>query len=112
MGFAKDSHKAIINVPHELIPIITRNEKNCYRSTADAKLQVTKIEWNIKYWIPSDEQKFSPVSRISRFIAKNPRIKIAYRRWYLKMTSIARHTMHISTLKIASINTAKGRHIR
>lgn len=98
MGFAEDYPRAIINVPQELILIITRNNRNCYEGDSEADLQITKIEWKIKHLVPSDEERLNLMSRIQ----KNPQIKIVFRTWDLYELPAMRET----TTDVWAIKTA------
>ena len=105
LGFAEDYRKLLVNVKHELILTRSRNDINAIIQIAVAdntydefKIELTKIEWLIKYVFLSDKRKIP----LFNYIEKNRPVVMSYRWEFYEHPLLPSSPKHVWTVKTSN----------
>lgn len=101
LGFCEDYKRVVINARHELILIRSRNDNNCIfgHASAEADIELFKIQWRMPHVILSEVNKLS----LLRALESGRYLNMSFRSWDLyEFPLLHNTTKHSWTVKAAS----------
>ncbi|XP_029672271.1 uncharacterized protein LOC115240946 [Formica exsecta] len=101
LGFCEDYKRVVINARHELILIRSRNDNNCIfgHVSAEADIELFKIQWRMPHVILSEVNKLS----LLRALEGGRYLNMSFRSWDLyEFPLLHNTTKHSWTVKAAS----------
>lgn len=101
LGFCEDYKRIVINARHELILIRSRNDNNCLvgHTSAEAEIELLKIQWRMPHVILNEINKLS----LLRALESGRYLNMSFRSWDLyEFPLLHNTTKHSWTVKAAS----------
>ncbi|XP_029670904.1 uncharacterized protein LOC115240074 [Formica exsecta] len=101
LGFCEDYKRVVINARHELFLICSRNDNNCIfgHVSAEADIELFKIQWRMSHVILSEVNKLS----LLRALESGRYLNMSFRSWDLyEFPLLHNTTKHSWTVKAAS----------